>query len=56
MYVTAAAIAGIVLGFIAGLCAYRTSRRWCPACGSNLSCTACASVGVRRNTAARRFR
>ena len=56
MYVTAAAIAGIVLGFIAGLCAYRTSRRWCAVCGGSLSCPACAGVSVRRNTAARRFR
>jgi hypothetical protein len=56
MYVTAAAIAGIMLGFIAGLCAYRTSRRCCAICGGGLSCPACADVGVRRNTAARRFR
>lgn len=56
MYVTAAAIAGMGLGFIAGLCTYRTSRRWCAGCGSSLSCPACASAGVRRNTPARRFR
>ncbi|MEO3926985.1 hypothetical protein ABGB07_24420 [Micromonosporaceae bacterium B7E4] len=58
MYVTAAGLAGMALGFIAGLCTYRTSRRWCAACGGSLSCPACASagVGVRRNTPARRFR
>jgi len=45
-----------VLGFIAGLCAYRASRRWCAACGGSLSCPACASAGQRRNAPARRFR
>jgi hypothetical protein len=56
MFVTVAAIAGMLVGFVAGLCAYRTSRRWCAACGGNLSCPACAATGVRRNTPDRRFR
>ncbi|WP_147457163.1 hypothetical protein [Micromonospora pisi] len=53
--VTVTAISGMTVGFIAGLYAYRVSRRWCAACGSSLSCPACSTLSVRRNAAARRF-
>lgn len=55
MLVTVTAISGMTVGFIAGLYAYRASRRWCAACGSSLSCPACSALGVRRNAATRRF-
>ncbi|RKR91732.1 hypothetical protein BDK92_6134 [Micromonospora pisi] len=55
MVVTVTAISGMTVGFIAGLYAYRVSRRWCAACGSSLSCPACSTLSVRRNAAARRF-
>ena len=41
MLVSIAVIAGLVVGFVAGLCAYRASRRWCAACGDILTCPTC---------------
>lgn len=42
MITTLAAVAGLVIGFVGGLCAYRSSRRWCGGCGASLSCWTCA--------------
>lgn len=41
MIATLAALAGLVIGFVGGLCAYRSSRRWCGGCGGSLTCRAC---------------
>lgn len=40
--VIGAAIAGLVLGFIAGMATYQRSRRWCPVCGATLRCLTCS--------------
>ncbi|MEH1016898.1 hypothetical protein V6U90_27830 [Micromonospora sp. CPCC 206060] len=42
MLATVAAVAGLVTGFVGGLCAYRSSRRWCGICGDALTCATCA--------------
>lgn len=42
--IAVAAVGGIVLGFVAGLCTYRVSRRWCPVCGEDLKCFRCLGV------------
>jgi hypothetical protein len=36
-----AVIAAVFIGFTAGLLTYRQSRRWCPACGTTLTCRSC---------------
>ena len=40
-----ATVAGLVIGFVGGLCAYRSSRRWCGGCGGTLTCRACTNPG-----------
>jgi hypothetical protein len=48
-YVALAALPGVaVLGWIAGMCTFTRSRRWCPTCGQTLTCVSCpgaASAG-----------
>jgi hypothetical protein len=44
------AIAGVLLGFIAGLLSYRQSRRWCGRCGGSLACPTCVPIGPTRSS------
>ncbi|GAB3804126.1 hypothetical protein [Micromonospora zhanjiangensis] len=46
--VSIAVVAGLVVGFVAGLCAYRASRRWCAACGDILTCPTCRVLSGSR--------
>jgi len=36
-----AAVAGLVIGFVAGLVTLRRSQQWCPACGDTLKGLRC---------------
>lgn len=47
-----AAVAGLVIGFVAGLIAYQRSRRWCTACGATLQCLVCQPPPAKRTSAA----
>ena len=40
--VIGAAVAGLVLGFVAGMRTYQRSRRWCAVCGATLTCLTCS--------------
>lgn len=46
-YVAAVVAAGgaAVLGWVAGMCTFKRSRRWCPSCGRTLICAACRNSG-----------
>lgn len=41
-------IAGLVLGFLAGLLTFRRTLRWCRACGETLTCARCVPVRKER--------
>ena len=43
--VVATVIAALVLGFLAGLFAFKVKTRWCPGCGETLTCIRCEEVG-----------
>jgi hypothetical protein len=38
MGVLVAASSALVIGFLAGLLAFRQKSRWCPTCGSTFTC------------------
>lgn len=44
MWGAVAAVAALLIGFVAGMCTYRASRRWCPVCGATLTCGVCANA------------
>ena len=41
----AAVIAALILGFLAGLLAFKVKSRWCPGRGEKLGCIRCEEVG-----------
>jgi hypothetical protein len=42
------AIAALLLGFLAGLLAFRMKQRWCEHCGATLRCPGCDRVEAPR--------
>jgi hypothetical protein len=48
----AAAVAVLLVGFLAGLLTFKRSLQWCPACGATLRCPDCGNL-VRRATSRR---
>jgi hypothetical protein len=42
-------VAGLALGFVAGLLIYQKSRRWCGVCGATLRCFECLGVANSRH-------
>jgi hypothetical protein len=48
-YLSAGALVGVaLLGFMAGLFAFKVKSRWCPTCGSKFTCPACTRAGGRQ--------
>lgn len=43
MTVAVIAIAGVLLGFVAGWFGFKIRTRYCPDCGARLACLACAA-------------
>lgn len=44
MIATIAAVAGLLVGTLAGLLVKPSTQRFCPACGVTLSCLSCEEV------------
>jgi hypothetical protein len=47
--IVGAVVAALVLGFLAGLFAFRVKSRWCPECGATTSAERPQPAGARRH-------
>ena len=47
MVLTTVAIAGLLVGFFAGLLTFKRSEHWCATCGETKRCPKCISLPVR---------
>nr|MDT0658157.1 hypothetical protein [Micromonospora sp. DSM 115978] len=48
--IVVAVLLAVAFGFAGGMATYQKSRRWCPRCGTTLTCQLCHPRPQGRNT------